>query len=348
MTSEGGIMFDIEDLRDWAKLDARWYEDARIELAADECQASFVMWPVLIAKAKAASSARRNPDGVIHITPRQLAFACRCEVDLTGPALQALERQGLISLTAEGNKCLSISLVGFARWQKPRGSEADRKARYREKKKMIDSRKKTISVPAVSQECPTDVPPMSHECPTPVPNVSHRLDKTRLDKTPLDETPAQAFVIEQLASSPEQAEPAASMYLPVAVQEACEIAAMTGIRAEWWVSSVQKLRQRYASLPDEAFIDALDWIAAEADGSILQPSRAWAMLRGSVSKKSATHKQATQQAAQAQVGADASVLYWIEKQIGRSLSSEEDDALQRGSISVDAFLAEHAPEAVSS
>lgn len=49
-------------------------------------------------------------------------------------------------------------------------------------------------------------------------------------------------------------------------------------------------------------------------------------------------------AAQTTVGVDASVLYWIEKQIGRELSSAEDDALQRGSVSVDAFLAEHAPD----
>lgn len=357
MTSKGGIVADaadVEDLRDWAKLDARWYEDPRIELAADECQASFQMWPVLIGMAKAESSAKRNPDGVIRITPRKLAYACRCEVAETGPALQALERQGLISCTAEGNQCLSISLVGFARWQKPRGSAADRKQRSRELKKLRESRENAPGGHTMSQGGHT----MSHDCD----NVSQgcekgSLDKTRLDKTrqdetrhhttpknetPLDQTARGAISNAELGEAPADDASDVSLYLPAAIQQACETAGVTGIRPEWWQSSIQKLRLRYASLPDEAFVSALDWIVVEADGSMLPTQRAWAMLRGSVNSKAAKHRELAEKGARASttaaVGVDAAVLYWVEEQIGRELTSDEDHALQTGELAVEAFL----------
>lgn len=80
--------------------------------------------------------------------------------------------------------------------------------------------------------------------------------------------------------------------LPSVVAEACEQAAVTGIRAEWWQSSIQKLRSRYRSAPDEAFVGAIDWVVNESDGSVLQSKRAWDMLSGAVAKRATTAKPA--------------------------------------------------------
>lgn len=327
----------MEDIREWAKLDARWFEEPKLLMASDECEVAFRLWPVLIGKAKAESSAKRNPDGVVQITPRKLAFDARCEIAEIGPALQALDRHALITCSAEGNQCLSISLVGFARWQNPRGSEAHKKERYRAKKKLQESRENTEA----STSCPPDVHPVSTSCPPGVPFVSPRVDKKRVEeirenKTEKEQTgPVGASTTEAAAAD-------VSPYLPEAVQEACEIAAVTGLRAEWWVSSVQKLRRRYASLPDQAFVNALDWIVVEADGAMLHPQRAWAMLRGSVTRQAANHREQVKDGKGSPVvGVDAAALYWVEQQIGRELTSAEDHALQAGEVSVEVFLAEH-------
>lgn len=331
----------MEDIREWAKLDARWFEEPKLLMASDECEVAFRLWPVLIGKAKAESSAKRNPDGVVHITPRKLAFDARCEIAEIGPALQALERHALISYSAEGNQCLSISLVGFARWQNPRGSEAHKKERYRAKKKLQESRENA----EVSTACPPDVHPVSTACPPDVPNVSPRVEKRRSNKTTQEKNRKTDSYTDQLADERPQDDAAdASFDLPAAVRENCEVAAVTGIRAEWWMSSVQKLRRRYASLPDQAFVNTLDWIVVEADGAMLHPQRAWAMLRGSISKQAIAHKQRVEQqhaSGGVSVGVDAAALYWVEQQIGRELTSAEDHALQAGEVSVEAFLAEH-------
>lgn len=95
------------------------------------------MWPVLIAKAKGESNVKRNPDGAIRIAPNRLAFDAMCEPDRVCAALDALADEGLIRYTAEGNKLLSITLNGFAKWQSPKGSNADRQSRKRDKKVSI-------------------------------------------------------------------------------------------------------------------------------------------------------------------------------------------------------------------
>lgn len=95
--------------------------------------------------------------------------------------------------------------------------------------------------------------------------------------TPTSNTPPPPMVEDGVAD--------AVGYLPEAVDRACRDAAATGPRAEWWVSSVQKLRKRYASAADEVFVGALDWIIVEADGAHLGSSRAWAMLEAAVRKR---------------------------------------------------------------
>jgi hypothetical protein len=123
----------LSALRDWAKLDTRWYEEPDLLAATDAAPEAFAMWPVLIAKAKAESSASRNPDGTVRIAPRSLAFDAQCAQDRIGAALDAMAAEGLIRYTAEGTKELLITLNGFAKWQSPKGSNADRQARKREK-----------------------------------------------------------------------------------------------------------------------------------------------------------------------------------------------------------------------
>lgn len=130
----------MSGLRDWTKLDARWYEDADLLACADDVAECFQMWPVLVAKAKADSHAATNPDGTITIAPRRLAFDARCSIDSIGPALQVMTDHGLLTFTAEGTKELRITLAGFSKWQAPRRSAADRQARYRENKKAAISR----------------------------------------------------------------------------------------------------------------------------------------------------------------------------------------------------------------
>jgi hypothetical protein len=115
-------------LRDWARLDARWYEDPVLRAAATEAPGSFVMWPVLVGMAKARSHALDNPDGRITISLEDLANACRLTKHRAGAAMSALVDADLIAVTAEKINVICITLNGFAKWQTPRKSRADRKA----------------------------------------------------------------------------------------------------------------------------------------------------------------------------------------------------------------------------
>jgi hypothetical protein len=146
-------------LRDWAKLDTRWYEEPDLLAATETAPEAFAMWPVLIAKAKAESSASRNPDGTVRIAPRSLAFDAQCAQDRIGAALDAMAAEGLIRYTAEGTKELLITLNGFAKWQSPKGSNADRQARKRDKKASIsgDNNGADTLRHAATQNDPQDV-----------------------------------------------------------------------------------------------------------------------------------------------------------------------------------------------
>lgn len=90
-----------------------------------------VLWPVLVAMAKHESHVDTNPDGVIHITLHDLAHACFQNVEQANAALGALDDAGVVWVAVEGIGMLRISLSGFAKWQTPRRSEAERKANAR-------------------------------------------------------------------------------------------------------------------------------------------------------------------------------------------------------------------------
>ena len=134
-------------LKDWAKLDTEWYDDPDLIAAAEKCEAAFVMWPVLIAKAKAMSHASRNPDGAVLIAPARLAFDVRCDVSQVSDALAALSEIGKVRVAAEGDHKLTITLNGFAKWQAPRGSNRDKQQRKNAAKALISSESDTTETP---------------------------------------------------------------------------------------------------------------------------------------------------------------------------------------------------------
>jgi hypothetical protein len=115
-------------LRDWARLDARWYEDPVLRAAAKQAPGAFVMWPVLVAMAKAHSHAIDNPFGRIMISVEDLAAACRVTKKRADAALVSLADAELVSVVADKSDIVCISLNGFEKWQTPRKSKADNKA----------------------------------------------------------------------------------------------------------------------------------------------------------------------------------------------------------------------------
>jgi hypothetical protein len=86
------------------------------------------MFPVLVAMAKHHSHATDNPDGRIEIHLDDLARACCVTRGRAGSALEQLTDADLVRVTAAKVGTLAITLNGFAKWQTPRMSRAERKA----------------------------------------------------------------------------------------------------------------------------------------------------------------------------------------------------------------------------
>lgn len=126
-------------LREWAKLDTRWYEDPTLLACSDECRNALYLWPLLVAKAKASSGVAANPTGEIRIAPRRLAFDSQFSIDELTAALEAMQRHGLLVFQTNATEFV-VSLTKFEKWQEPRGSNAERQARYRAKQKAANSR----------------------------------------------------------------------------------------------------------------------------------------------------------------------------------------------------------------
>jgi hypothetical protein len=55
-------------------------------------------------------------------------------------------------------------------------------------------------------------------------------------------------------------------------------------RPDWWISTVQKMRQRYPSEPDKTFVRALDdtILKMQDDPKVWQTQRAFSFYRGCV------------------------------------------------------------------
>lgn len=121
----------MSSLRDWARLDARWYEDPVLRAAAKQAPAAFVMWPVLVGMAKAASHVDDNPQGVVRVSIDDLAAACCVTSRRAMAALEALTEGEFVAVEAYRVGLLSVRLKSFAKWQTPRKSKAEHAANKR-------------------------------------------------------------------------------------------------------------------------------------------------------------------------------------------------------------------------
>jgi hypothetical protein len=118
--------------RNWAAIAVDWYEDPVVQAAADECREVLWIWPVLIAMAKRKSDAVDNPDGVVKISSRQLAYIGGVDVESVERALRAMQEGELLTVEQhKAKKAFSITLAKFADWQHATGSNADRQRQKR-------------------------------------------------------------------------------------------------------------------------------------------------------------------------------------------------------------------------
>lgn len=118
-------------LRDWARLDARWYEDPVLRAVTKQAPAAMVMWPVLVGMAKAASHVDDNPDGVIRVSLEDLARACCVTALRAATALEALSNGEFLTVETDSVGLNRIRLSTFMKWQTPRSSGAERAANKR-------------------------------------------------------------------------------------------------------------------------------------------------------------------------------------------------------------------------
>jgi hypothetical protein len=84
------------------------------------------MFAVLLGKAKAASHATENPDGSIVISIEDLAGSCCTTKGRASSALKALEEGEMVSVGVDRVGLIRVTLNGFAKWQTPRQSKAER------------------------------------------------------------------------------------------------------------------------------------------------------------------------------------------------------------------------------
>jgi hypothetical protein len=112
----------------WFRMDNHWFEDARIEAAAEEAGPMVLaVFPVLLAKAKTQADGGR-----VEFTYRKLSEAMFAEWDQINPAIEALVSAGVLSCphASERDATVAFDPMSWRRWQ-----EASRKAASREEAK---------------------------------------------------------------------------------------------------------------------------------------------------------------------------------------------------------------------
>lgn len=141
----------MSKLRDWARLDARWYEDPVLRAVAKKAPAAFVMWPVLVGMAKAQSHVEDNPEGIVRVSLDDLARAC-CVTNLkAAAAIEALKDGEFVRVDADRVGLVRIRLSSFAKWQTPRASKAEREANHRWRKSREKASLRDVSVTAAGR-----------------------------------------------------------------------------------------------------------------------------------------------------------------------------------------------------
>jgi hypothetical protein len=112
----------------WFRMDIHWYEDPRVEEAAEVAGPMVLsVFPVLMAKAKA-----QNDGGRCEFTYRKMSQALFADWEEIRPALEALVSAGVLSCpdASERSAVVAFDPDAWRRWQ-----EAARKAASREEVK---------------------------------------------------------------------------------------------------------------------------------------------------------------------------------------------------------------------
>jgi hypothetical protein len=107
-----------------------YYEDAVVDVIADEHPLVLALLPMLVAKCTAASHVERNPGGVLEVSVGSLARALRTTPEGVRGCLAAME-EGEILTVREERKITLVTLCRFDKWQQPVRSRAFRKRQQR-------------------------------------------------------------------------------------------------------------------------------------------------------------------------------------------------------------------------
>lgn len=121
--------------RDYARLHFDWYEDEVLRAIGELEPAVMAIWPVLLAMAKKASHAERNPLGCVQTTHGKVAHNAMTDAATVQRVLPLLVEGGFITLESTGDGALVqplITLSNFAKWQVPRSGAAERKQAARD------------------------------------------------------------------------------------------------------------------------------------------------------------------------------------------------------------------------
>jgi hypothetical protein len=255
----------------WARLDAAWYTDAVLRAATRQEPACMTLWPILIAMAKADSHAECNPTGTVVRAVEDLADAAMMDAGTVRRALELLAEGEFLECSDGRLGTVEIRLSRFEKWQNARKSKAERDLRSRSTGERSRAGKK-------GAQRDTDATTTRHEGDPRERGRGERQTQT-MEEEGVGTTPGPATV------------DAPTPLLPPELTTACEQAAITGIRADWFASTINTIRQTNASAPDSIYIEAIQWLVAEANGQALSSGRAYSMLSGAVRTGLARHKE---------------------------------------------------------
>lgn len=161
------------DLDDWLKLHVGWYTDGVLRAAAKVEPTCLVMFPILLAMAKAQSHAATNPDGRISTDLDDLAAACCVTIEQAHHALDTLAEGEFVTYTTGRLQTLEIRVTNFRKWNVPRKGKAARQERH-------DADKRAGVLPSPADATPTHSRRAADAPPT--------IDKTKTETRQIKDT----------------------------------------------------------------------------------------------------------------------------------------------------------------
>lgn len=131
-----------DNLRAYARLSERWYEDAVLAACADREPACMWAWPVLVAMGKRELHAATNPTGEFNTSATVLATTLRiADTDVISRALRVLEEGELITVSPAKMGTFDITVTRLTKWQNAAGSSAERMQAKRDREKAASREK---------------------------------------------------------------------------------------------------------------------------------------------------------------------------------------------------------------